>query len=430
MTRLLCLLSLVATLVLTGPLAAAVYCVRVNATGIGDGSTWESAYREMPKKLVRGDVYYVARGVYKGFTFDTPDTGALFATIKKATEADHGTDIDWRKEYGEGPAVFGPLVINQGRLMIDGATGIQTRDYGFEVTAVPGNVNLVTFGPQVSYVNLNCVNIHCTSRNAPANQANGIYSPDGASGVSMTHCYIHDIPGRPFLVSGWDNFLLEHSWIARNRSTAALPAQGLLARGGNGFIIRYNIWEDIEGTAVIANLGQPAKNWDIYGNVFFQSGEAPCRSVSDGIVATGDNKDSTLATVKFYNNTMANITGNAGLRLVTPISKGALAFDNLFYHCPFVEMVNVMHDYNTFVDCDSVYDLQGWGAHSEIAKGNPFVDLVGKDFRLMAATAAGYVMPFPYNTDLYGKTRGSDGVWDRGACEYLKSSAPTGYAGR
>jgi len=40
------------------------------------------------------------------------------------------------------------------------------------------------------------------------------------------------------------------------------------------------------------------------------------------------------------------------------------------------------------------------------------------DFRLRAPTQAGQTLSSPFNQDGNGKTRGGDGVWERGAYEY------------
>ena len=40
------------------------------------------------------------------------------------------------------------------------------------------------------------------------------------------------------------------------------------------------------------------------------------------------------------------------------------------------------------------------------------------NFHLTSATNNGISLPSPFNMDMDGKTRGSDGTWDRGAYEY------------
>ena len=66
-----------------------------------------------------------------------------------------------------------------------------------------------------------------------------------------------------------------------------------------------------------------------------------------------------------------------------------------------------------------------------ITSGDPFVSLATGDFRLRGATSAGVSLAAPYNVDMTGKVRGTDGVWDLGAYEYSASTVdapgpPTG----
>jgi hypothetical protein len=60
-------------------------------------------------------------------------------------------------------------------------------------------------------------------------------------------------------------------------------------------------------------------------------------------------------------------------------------------------------------------------AHAQTG-GSPFTNYAGKDFRLSGATNAGQNLGSPYNIDLLGDTRGSDGTWDRGAYEFVSDN--------
>ncbi|MGZ3805075.1 MAG: hypothetical protein ACXVB4_12745, partial [Pseudobdellovibrionaceae bacterium] len=54
----------------------------------------------------------------------------------------------------------------------------------------------------------------------------------------------------------------------------------------------------------------------------------------------------------------------------------------------------------------------------------PFVNVAGNDLRLLTATSAGTILSSPYNMDLNGNVRGADGIWDRGALEFVSNSLP------
>jgi hypothetical protein len=97
--------------------------VRAGADGRNDGSDWANAYTQLPSKLIRGEVYYIADGSYPGYNFADATNGRKYIFIKKATEAEHGANIGWKYEYGDGQAEFGPLTFSTGHYVIDGQCG-------------------------------------------------------------------------------------------------------------------------------------------------------------------------------------------------------------------------------------------------------------------------------------------------------------------
>ena len=97
------------------------------------------------------------------------------------------------------------------------------------------------------------------------------------------------------------------------------------------------------------------------------------------------------------------------------------ARNNLFYDCGAGSGVTGFpsHDSNWF-------RLSGTVTETNIQNGNadPFVNLAGDDYHLTSASNAGAVLVAPYNLDLDGHVRGTDGVWDRGAYEFISGSPP------
>jgi len=83
--------------------------VRADASGSGDGSTWTDAYPELPMKLARGHVYFVAHGDYPAHDFDDAPSGDARIRIVRATTADHGTSTGWDDAYAAGECTFGEL---------------------------------------------------------------------------------------------------------------------------------------------------------------------------------------------------------------------------------------------------------------------------------------------------------------------------------
>ena len=106
---------------------AATHYIRAGAAGSANGNDWTNAYTNLPVKLVRGDTYYIADGIYTAHDFDDPVTGSTYIYVRKATTASHGTNTGWNSTYGEGEALFigsGTIwTISTSYLDIDGQIG-------------------------------------------------------------------------------------------------------------------------------------------------------------------------------------------------------------------------------------------------------------------------------------------------------------------
>jgi hypothetical protein len=124
--------------------------------------------------------------------------------------------------------------------------------------------------------------------------------------------------------------------------------------------------------------------------------------------------------VHVYNNTFVNINGDGDvLSAFSSVAGNSDAYNNLFY--------NVLHPvgyrdwspvaYNHFISSPTS------GTNISTGSGDPFVNYVALNFALTAATPTGFALSAPYNVDMFGNTRGADGVWDRGAVEFRAGSA-------
>ena len=84
----------------------------------------------------------------------------------------------------------------------------------------------------------------------------GVYN-GGNNGV-ISYCYIHDLYGPPFLMFGqWNGLLLEYNHLARTQSDAAQHAEGISDGGSDNVVVRYSLFEDVAGTAQIAQINGP-----------------------------------------------------------------------------------------------------------------------------------------------------------------------------
>ncbi|MCX5811619.1 MAG: right-handed parallel beta-helix repeat-containing protein [Proteobacteria bacterium] len=409
------------------------YCIRpavgVNAcANDGDGSSWScatspngrGAFKGLPSKMKRGSTYYVGDGRYDWHILRESESGSQLITIKKAILTDHGANADWDNALGTGQSIFQGFKITTGYWILDG----QRRNddwksgYGFAIdTSEKGGPGIYVGNTySASHITIKYLEVIGGGDDNDKGGNNLICAGGipGTTGWKIQYCYLHDAGGTPIQIIHNNNVLIEYCYIARNESHPKEHSEGIMAHDQNdSWIVRFNIWEDIEGTAVIAFVGD---NWEIYGNVFYhtESNNPKVRKrwgVGNGTIATFTGR--ICNNTKIYNNTFANMRGhNNGIYFSS--GQKNVAFNNLWYSCNHVEFANVDHDYNWFFK-------SGTQSEPNIQKGteNPFINEANNNFRLSKSTSPGKNdLGALYNTDIDGKIRGADGVWDRGAFEY------------
>src|SRR4030067_100649 len=121
---------------------------------------------------------------------------------------------------------------------------------------------------------------------------------------------------------------------------------------------------------------------------------------------------------KVYNNTFLNCNVQA-LALNGPGS-GDVSYNNLFYNQNAGLGSGWSSDYGAYFSTTGSPSE----THKQTGSGNPFVNSAGGNFALLTATSPGTTLASPYNMDMFGNIRGADGVWDRGAIEYVSGAPP------
>ena len=424
-----CTSVFIASLLIPNVATAAFQYVRAGASGNNDGSDWTNAFTALPETLVRGDTYYIADGSYVGYIFNDAVSGTLVITVKKAIESDHGTDTGWLSTYGDGVATFTSTVqILTSYITFDGQVGggpgSWETGHGFEIdggTSSPYALLEMT-NPGDSNITIQHVNMHFDSAETPLDsRSDGIRANVAHDMVQLDHCFIHDVRRVFLLKINQTNWTVEFNKFARNRSTADIHGEAVSTRGGGNYIYRWNIFEDFEGTGGIVNLSGTTSNWDIYGNVFIDTGAPTVGTISNGLV-TERSAGASTSNVKFYNNTIVGIRGLAtGLRFFSGSSTNNVAQNNIWWNCenvslPISESHNYFGENCTFLSPTQPATLDP--TDQVDVPGDPFMDSANGDFRLVAGTAAGFALGAPFNIDPDDATRGSDGNWDRGAYEF------------
>jgi hypothetical protein len=414
------------------------YCVRPpgQSYGAGDGSSWNDAFADLPEELERGARYLLASGnydqstpegdePYTDYAFDDPEDGERFIAVVKATADDHGTDQGWKASLAEGPAVFGPVSVATGHLLLDGVEGTGNSGHGLRIAVNPaicGNSHANAFyfdwNAQSHYVGLHHLDISFCGGvgdpTGPAQDAIYGYMTDSydVGQVTIRDSYVHDTKRVLAFLLGWTDVLLERSLF--ERSGQHEESSSLAMRDATHVVVRNNVFKD--AINVFVSL-QDVQDVHIYGNVFVST-------LADWDLWNSIHSSEPMRDVFIYNNTFYGLTGlSTGFRF-TGTTRNVQVSNNLWAHNRTNQIPMAGdHDFNAFYDDirpDSQEDLSQAveEAHVQVMKDDPFLDAAGLDFRLGAPTDPGRSLDAVYARDPDGKTRGGDGSWDRGAFEY------------
>ena len=424
-------LALLLTLLLFPGLAnAANWYIRSGATGWDNGTNWTDAWTRLPATLNRGDTYYIADGIYGGYTFDDAESGTTHIYVKKAIASDHGNETGWDSAYGDGQATFGRIQFTTSYWEWNGQTRttwksghgfkiFQTGTYGIGVEAQ--NIGNLT----IKYTEVYSQNPDSTGESCGGNIkiSHGFHD-----NITISYNYSHTKRGNLMEMGGVDNGLYEYNYLEYNGSDAICHGQAIQEQSSDNMIIRYNIIGDWEGTGGIVVLSSggasDSTNWDIYGNVFFRGDDNPKNrgDIDNGVIAVINNKSA--VDWRIHNNTIINIYQNkASIQMKSGVDQAhsnVVAYNNLWANSAGAGLdegtkcTNCESDYSYLMSNSSVYSENN--SQTESWDASIFTDYTNEDYTLAAATNAGVATSF--DTDLFGNTRGADGTWDRGAYEY------------
>ena len=452
------------TLALTATPAFADRYVRQGATGNGSGTDWTNACPSFSGNCavsawVRGETIWVADGTYTtSLSFNKTASGSLL-TMKKATAALHGTDVGWQAAFGDGQAVFtGQMQFSTADWVIDGATRDESNwqnvvSYGFRFN---NNSSGGSFRPNsssatnvtIQYADIGGnVNEVCGQASVPPGSTT-FYAPGGPNNWTIRRSHIHNTE-IPFLVTGADNWVIEHNHIGPSWQKETISGQDTA-----GWIVRHNKFVDNliypppacqhGGDGATADIGirvssTTNNNWQIYGNVFADSGRYANINRTGAIIqgnCWNDNSSSpTVTGWRVYNNTFYNIHGDWGRILIC--GSNNVAVNNLWHRAGEPSTRFGIDGAGLSGQTSWCYDDVA-NACSQIPGSkvsgieNPFVSAEALDFRLKTSFAG----PSPVNTgtalgtgfdrvDAFGSTRGADGAWDIGAYERVAGGGST-----
>ena len=429
--RLLMSSHLVALLVLgmnVDTASAAIYHVRAGAAGNASGVDWNNAYPALPTTLSRGSTYYVASGIYGGYTFNTAESGTSVVTVKKATVLDHGSSVGWSDDYGSGSAVFTNYWrLTRGYFTLDGQVGggpgNWTNGFGFKIQSLSTNTfnSGITISANRRNVTLRHFEIQGNGGDGdgglggPANDALDIGT--GTDQTIVSYAYLHDM-GRWLIFGHGNNMFFEYVYGGKFESTAvehaeiaslwaSIPPVALCTN----VTFANCVWSHMEGTGGLIMYADGVK---IYGNVFYRPA-GKTFPPANGALATWSNPGSVFVHGRIFNNSFINLGSTfPALGIGFGESTGDnLVMNNVFYNCR-VDFGGVaLHDYNLFIN--STGAAVTTEAHGTTATSAVFNDYNALNFTLKNNTGAGTNVGSPYNLDPHGNLRTT---WTRGAFEY------------
>lgn len=404
---------------------AANLFVRQGASGDGSGSDWTNACTgfsgNCATSALGNDTAYVADGSY---TVGTISTASV--TMKKC-HADDGVSAvtaGYQSTYCDGQATIGgDIVIAASNVVLDGVSGdsvgncqsINGALFGFRANSISTDTSTDADNVTLRYLNLG--------------------GNEGTTWPGSHNTALYIVSFGAHIHSGWTierNYLHNESFSQNVHHSGSTWQYNCFRWGWNkesirgsgqfkNHIIRWNYFYNaclhsgLEGEGCTADIAawsdDTAGSYDgneIYGNVFLNDVEGSDSLRSGGTIVIGGDGGTwvgaSASNTKIYNNTIADAQSdieqgwNMGNILVNG-GTGNVCQNNLRYR------IN-----NTGLSCNTV-------SHNTDAGANPFVSF-SSNLHLSGATTAGTTLAVPYDVDMDGVTRGSDGTWDRGAFEF------------
>lgn len=422
--------------------SAATYYIRPGATGLNNGLDWKNAFNTIPDKLQRGATYYLADGEYTSLlTLDDPEDKNLFISIKKATPIEHGTDVGWYDEYGVGQAILGRITFKTGYYIIDGTKGggpnTWDQGHGIWIKGVSDNYDYLIYFRYRGITNIHFKHVAFGNDSWPSPGCDvAVYTAVGGKDVKFSYCYFFNLGDVGFTLLDVENWTWEYCRFDRIDRYGEKTVCGTGINHGAGWelsgsfthnvTIRYSYITNIEGTGWIGIYGDG--NVDglyIYGNIF-ENTTGFKGTWGNGVIYNVSGTVGVLHNIKIYNNTFLNLNSPAIIGLSKDIngtianlqSSGNEFVNNIIWNIPSPPIMNgaAMRFNNA-----SEYSFSG-DENLILLHSSPF----RSGANLATEIGPGKPLLSPFNFDMYGTQRGSDGNWTIGAIEFRMNDTPPG----
>ena len=404
------LFNLLITLVLCPYLHAIDRHVRAEATGANNGTSWTDAWTSFPSSTLydREDTIYVAAGSYGTPSLNKPVSGTTIITIVRATVSDHGSAVGWLDSYASGQAIFDQISIGTGYYIISGErrdenNWLDLDAYGFRVNTPSSFSAANSYGVWSEYGKNSTISYVATDGSARTDSAKGMKwggtlgTTTLAENITISRCIFANTHDDGMKMVNALNCTIELTHFGpKLTSPSGLHGDMIEINNTSNIIFRNNSCSYLGDGLHFGINGSSSNGWDIFGNVFRDSGGSQFKVQS----ATTAGK---IQNIRVYNNTLYNVKG------FSLYSSGSL-----FDHSPNFNIKNTL--YRNMIS-GSIS-----GETNITVTTDPFVNVNARNFRLNASASQvidnGIVLGTTYNTDLDGTNRGSGLGWDVGAFEY------------
>jgi hypothetical protein len=426
---------------------AATWYIQSGSTGTS-GSDWYStnALNDLPTQLVSSNTYWIGNGNgYHGRSLggSTGYNAVTNVLVKKATITSHGTDNGWNNSYASS-ASFGTNMFSW--WFADGCMNI-TNDGsyfgGFQFVVGEQTLHTAAFtikgsasGSCPNIVILNCSiqglgdnGLGDGQYNYPWHADSNPWGVDAASrngftcpGLVISNCWISGLINC-FTIDRADGLVIANNELAWSEGWSGNHGNiGQIYHSDN--VLFYNNFIhnfSAEGLEIVDGNS----NSKYYGNVVYggQSGGSTSRWIEDY-----DNSypNYTYANNQYYNNTLCDLQLQAFYFMAGAIVTGTQITNNIFMN---TTPGFSGGDYNWYSGGSNNGETHGIAGGSTVpfnryvgsANGFTGTNIPSIWFNLTNAIP-GLALSSQYNTDIAGNTRGSDGVWDVGAFEYITNA--------
>ncbi len=414
-----------------------------NGAGLKDGSDWANAYAGLPASgtLQRGATYYFSAGTYVipytfyslKHKFNDPNDGTKVITIKKATAAEHGTDVGWQTSYG-GMSIWTASAGEGTHAMLWFITDYYVFDGGSRDQCILDANNTVE--GQAGFIRTD--GSHITISNCTITKyLESKVVLNGGSYNTFSHLYfINNYKSDIFYLWGSYNTISYNEVDGSTEPADPNPSSGNHADFVQTFdintpgtiatdnLIEYNYVHD-SPTRQLFMLSQMHsssrfENWTFRNNIFANT--APGFSATVGI--------------NLYNNIFYNV-GTLSHTYAAFIGLGSIAFNNAFLSGTagllYSGGANPNIDYNYFANitnnyaAPSYFNVSSIGTHNILGGTPDFVNEALQDFHLKPGSRiidAG-IAPAISFVDYDGVSRPQGSAWDIGAYEYYSGQSVT-----